>query len=424
MLATGWRPAIHGDPMASAREVSGFFCGRSLRGPNRTGVARVTAYDRYRELQQYVGWTDADAERVQALYPLVSPCFAGLVNDFYAEIENHPEARKVITGGEQQVARLKQTLLSWLEELFSGRYDREYVERRWRVGFRHVEIGLNQVYANAALSRLRFGLLRAISSQWHGNSTDEIAARESLNRLLDLDLALIEDAYQTEFQRRQATAERLATIGKVAGGIAHELRNPLNVVKTSVYYLLNAKQASPEKVKSHLERIERQVGVADRVITALSDFARLPIPQLEPVELAPCLREVVEVTTMPPNVTVRWALGEARLVVLGDRAQLQIVFSNLIRNARDAMPEGGTLTIATASGSEHADVVISDTGVGIPAENLSRIFEPLYSTKAKGIGLGLSIAHEILGRHHGSLLVRSEPGAGASFTVRLPRSTS
>ena len=92
---------------------------------------------------------------------------------------------------------------------------------------------------------------------------------ESLNKLLDLDLAIIEDAYQTEFQRRQAVAERLATIGKVAGGVAHELRNPLNVVKTSVYYLLNAKNAPPEKIKTHLERIERQVGVADRVITAL-----------------------------------------------------------------------------------------------------------------------------------------------------------
>jgi two-component system sensor kinase FixL len=127
---------------------------------------------------------------------------------------------------------------------------------------------------------------------------------------------------------------------------------------------------------------------------------------------------------MPPNITVRWALGEERLVVLGDRAQLQIVFSNLVRNARDAMPAGGTLTIAGASGPDYADVVISDTGVGISPENLSRIFEPLYSTKAKGIGLGLSIAYEILGRHHGSLLVQSEPGAGASFRVRLPRSST
>ena len=99
--------------------------------------------------------------------------------------------------------------------------------------------------------------------------------------LLDLDLALIEDAYQTEYQRRQQAAERLATIGQVAGGVAHELRNPLNVIKTSVYYLRNAKAPSPDKQQSHLERIDRQVSVADGVIMALNSFARLPLPALK-----------------------------------------------------------------------------------------------------------------------------------------------
>ena len=274
------------------------------------------------------------------LAPLVRPYFSPLVDDFYAEIENHPDAKKVITGGEEQIARLKKTLISWLEELFSGRYDREYVERRWRVGFRHVEIGLNQVYTNAALSRLRRGLLSAIATQWQGTMEEMLASREALNTLIDLDLALIEDAYQTEFQRRQAVAERLATIGKVAGGVAHELRNPLNVVKTSVYFILNAKNASPEKIKTHLERIERQVGVADRVITALNDFARLPVPELDRVEVEPCLRDVLEVTTLPGNVAVEWSIDSPSPAVLGDRAQLYIVFSNLVRNARDCDATG------------------------------------------------------------------------------------
>jgi signal transduction histidine kinase len=247
--------------------------------------------------------------------------------------------------------------------------------------------------------------------------------RESLNRLLDLDLAIIEDAYQTEFQRRQAVAERLATIGKVAGGVAHELRNPLNVVKTSVYYLVNAKNAAPEKIQTHLERIERQVGVADRVITALNDFARLPVPELQPVDVEALLKDILEVTTLPRNVTVDWSLGSPPPLVLGDRAQLHIVFSNLIRNARDAMPEGGALGLIAASAGNTVEITVRDSGVGIAPDNLSRIFEPLYSTKAKGIGLGLSIAHEILGRHHGTLTVKSEPGAGSSFTVTLPRAS-
>jgi signal transduction histidine kinase len=382
-----------------------------------------TAYQRYQELQRYVNWSQREADLVKTLAPLARPYFSPLVDDFYAEIENHPEAKKVITGGAEQIARLKKTLMSWLEELFSGRYDREYVERRWRVGLRHVEIGLNQVYTNAALSRLRRGLLSTIEKQWQGTVVELLARRAALNTLIDLDLAIIEDAYQTEFQRRQAVAERLATIGKVAGGVAHELRNPLNVVKTSVYFILNAKNATAGKIKTHLERIERQVGVADRVITALNDFARLPVPELDRVEVEPCLRDVLEVTTLPANVAVEWSVDSPSPAVLGDRAQLHIVFSNLVRNARDAMPQGGMLRFIARQTDDQVEITIQDTGVGIPKENLSRILEPLYSTKAKGIGLGLSIAHEILGRHNGTLHVASEQGIGSAFTVRLPSAT-
>jgi signal transduction histidine kinase len=384
-------------------------------------VTPLPAFQRYQELQQYVSWTAEDAARVQSIGPLVNPFFHPLVDDFYAQIKRHADALKVITGGEEQIARLKKTLVHWLEELFSGHYDRDYVERRWRVGFRHVEIGLDQVYTNAALSRLRSGLLAAVARSWPGDAKELLLVRESLNKLLDLDLAIIEDAYQTEFQRRQAVAERLATIGKVAGGIAHELRNPLNVVKTSVYYLVNAKNAPPEKIKTHLERIERQVGVADRVITALNDFARLPVPELQPVNIEAVLKDILEVTTLPRSITVEWSLGSPPPQVLGDLAQLHIVFSNLIRNARDAMTNGGVLSLMGEIDGNECGITIRDTGTGIEPDNLSRVFEPLYSTKAKGIGLGLSIAHEILGRHNGTLSVKSEPGVGSSFTVRLPR---
>jgi signal transduction histidine kinase len=380
----------------------------------------TAAYPRYQQLQRYVNWTERDAAHVHALKPLVRDHFVELVDDFYAEIENHPEARRVITGGEAQIARLKQTLRGWLEELFSGNYDQAYVERRWRVGLRHVEIGLNQVYTNAALSRLRRGLLNLLQRVWTGPAEEAINSRAALNTLLDLDLALSEDAYQTEYQRRQAAAERLATIGKVAGGIAHELRNPLNVVKTSVYFLMNAKNASPEKIKSHLQRIERQVEVADGVITALNDFARLPIPQLEPVEVEPCLKDIVEVITLPGNIRIEWSIDSPTPTVLADRRQLQIVLSNLIRNARDAMPQGGKLRLAATQQGHHTEIVVQDDGVGISPENVARILEPLYSTKAKGIGLGLSITSAILARHHGTLHISSEPGQGAIFTIRLP----
>ena len=153
-------------------------------------------FDRYRELQSYVGWTDDDARRIADAAPLLAPHVPMLIEDFYAEIERHPGARKVITGGQPQVDRLKGKLLEWVRGLLSGRYDESYVARRWRVGRRHVEIGLEQVYINVAMSRLRGGLIQALGESWRGDRDDLIATIQSLNKLLDLDLAKIEDAYQ------------------------------------------------------------------------------------------------------------------------------------------------------------------------------------------------------------------------------------
>ncbi|MGE3316939.1 MAG: sensor histidine kinase [Planctomycetaceae bacterium] len=376
-------------------------------------------FTRYQELQRYVAWTADDARRVQELGPVIDGLLKGLIEDFYDEIQRHPDAQRVITGGVEQVARLKQTLIAWLRELFSGRYDESYVERRWRVGKRHVEIGLNQVYTNVALSRLRGGLVEISTRLWQGDREQLSQSMASLHKLLDLDLAIIEDAYQSEYLRRQQQVERLVTIGQVAGGIAHELRNPLNVIKTSVYYLLNAKHPTPEKVQSHLDRIQKQVDLADGVITALSNFARLPLPSMHPFSLAECIGKTLELAPLPPSIEVYCEGIDGLPAAVGDSAQFQIVFSNLIRNAREAMPEGGRLDIRADTDSSGIEVRVTDSGSGIPQELRDRIMEPLFTTKARGIGLGLAMARAIVEKNNGSLTVESEPGKGATFVVRL-----
>lgn len=378
-----------------------------------------TLYERYRELQRYVHWTDDDARRVVAAGRLLQAHLAPLIEDFYEEIERHPEAKKVITGGAEQVARLKGTLLGWLRDLFAGVFDRDYVVRRWRVGCRHVEIGLDQVFASVALARLRRGLMGLLEKYWVGELAELLATRTALNVLLDLDLAVIDDAYQQEFQNRQKRAERLAAIGQVAGGIAHELRNPLNVVKTSVYYLVNARTPNPTKTAEHLQRIDRHVAVADGVITALSSFARMPVPERRPTPVIGLLRECLDNNPLPATVALVLDCPESLPPALIDPAQMAIVFGNLIRNAREAMPEGGRLTLSATVVSGALEVAVGDTGVGIPPEELLRVMEPLYSTKARGLGLGLALARAILEKNQGTLRVISALGRGTTFTVRL-----
>jgi signal transduction histidine kinase len=376
-------------------------------------------YRRYQELQAWVGWTDESARRVATTAELLAPHLVTLVDDFYDEIDRHPNARRVITGGQAQINRLKGTLVQWLRELLSGRYDQNYVARRWQVGWRHVEIGLEQVYTNVALSRLRLGLIRTLHERWQGDLQTLQDTVRSLNKLLDLDLAIIEDAYQAEYALRLQRSERLATIGQVAGGVAHELRNPLNVVKTSVYYLLNAKNPSAEKKAEHLERIEKHVVLADGVITALSNFARLPVPNRTPFAVEQCVREALDTNPLTENIELTIDCPPSLPAALADNDQVRIVFANLLRNAREAMPQGGRLTVSARAVEGGIETRVADTGVGIPAEQLSRVMEPLYSTKARGLGLGLSIARAILEKNGGSLRVASEPGRGTTFTVFL-----
>lgn len=377
------------------------------------------AFRRYQELQQYVGWNDEAARLVAAAGPLVEPHLPALVDDFYAVIQQFPDAVKVITGGPEQIHRLKGTLLGWVRELFRGPYDESYAGRRWRVGLRHVEIGLDQVYTNAALSRLRTGLVRAVQESWAGDDSMRGPTVRAVNTLLDLDLALIEDAYQSEFTARQQRSERLAAIGRVAGGIAHELRNPLNVIKTSIYYLLNARNPTPEKKAEHLGRIERQVTLADDVITALSNFARLPGPNLRPFDLAACFREALEMSAVPEAVQLTIDCPPDLPAALGDADQLRIVLGNLARNACEAMHGSGQLTFVARADGPHVRASVGDTGSGIAADQLARIMEPLYSTKARGLGLGLAIARAILEKNNGTLEAASTPGQGSTFTVTL-----
>lgn len=383
-------------------------------------------FELYRELRAYVGWDDADADRLAAIKPFLEPAFHGIIEDFYEEVARHPDAARVITGGNEQIARLKQTLRGWLSDLFSGPYDEEFVARRFRVGQRHVEIRLDQFYANVAMSRIRDRLLEALAECAPESVEDRDATIRSLNRILDLDMAIIDVAYQREFAAREQRQERLATLGRVSGGIAHELRNPLNAVKTSVYYLLNATDAPSEKVREHLERIDRQVAISDSVITALSRFARLPVPTLRPVDLCDLVEQTLDANPLPDNVELQQNRPESYPHVAGDQEQLVIVLGNLIRNACDAMPEGGRLTLTcqeldpdVAGSPARFALSVADTGCGISPDVLPQIMEPLFSTKTRGLGLGLSLAQSIMTRHDAELSVVSESGQGTTFTMTL-----
>lgn len=229
-----------------------------------------------------------------------------------------------------------------------------------------------------------------------------------------------------EAQGRLVRAERLAAIGELSAGVAHELRNPLGAIKNAVYYI-KGKLPGSDLVRDHprvgefLEIMGEEVESSNQIITDLMDFARVNPPNLSPTTLETVVENALSRIEINKNVNVIKAFEPAfRRQVLVDSEQLRRAFANLIKNADEAMPEGGTLTISARAADGFVELQFRDTGHGISDADLPKIFDPLFTTKPKGIGLGLAIVKQIIERHAGSISVTSKPGEGATFTIRLP----
>lgn len=170
-------------------------------------MSAVEVFARYRDLQRYVGWTDRDAANVQRAASVVEAGIPALIDDFYAELQQHSECMRVITGGAAQIERLKHSLRSWLSDSLYAEHDGDYVARRWNIGLRHAEIGLHPTYTSAALARLRNGIIQLVAHADHQSNPELVETLQSLNRLLDLDLAIIQDAYEAEHVQKEKLAE-------------------------------------------------------------------------------------------------------------------------------------------------------------------------------------------------------------------------
>ena len=227
------------------------------------------------------------------------------------------------------------------------------------------------------------------------------------------------EAAQEELVRR----ERLATMGHLAGSVSHELRNPLGVIKNSVYYL---KMVVPddERVRKHLSILEREVATATRIITGMLDFARTTPATRVPTDLSDLVRDELDRLLVPDSIRVELELTENLRPVMVDPDQIRLVLNNLLSNAIQAMPEGGALSVRTGSLPDGLEITVADTGSGIAPDHLEHIFEPLFTTKSKGIGLGLALAKRLAEANGGSIWVESTLGRGSRFTVELGRETA
>jgi two-component system sporulation sensor kinase A len=215
-------------------------------------------------------------------------------------------------------------------------------------------------------------------------------------------------------------SEKFTTLGQLAASVAHEIRNPLGVIKNSVYFLnIRLKEHADEKVVKHLRIMEENINAADRIISDLLDLSRNKVGALELADLNGILERAFASLSIPENIKVITKLDKIPKMLL-DPERIKRVFLNIIQNAVAAMPKGGKLTVGTSRSGDSVEISFKDSGEGIPEENMQKLFTPLFTTKAKGLGMGLSICKQIIEGHRGDIVVKSKAGEGALFIVRLP----
>jgi signal transduction histidine kinase len=233
---------------------------------------------------------------------------------------------------------------------------------------------------------------------------------------------------QSERLDRLHRAERLAAVGQLAAGLAHEIRNPLTAIRSTMQYLLRG--LDPEEPRHQL--IEELLSEVDRIngtVGGLLSLSRSGELRLAEIDLAAPLAtsvHLVQARADEQRVVLEAGFGREPLPVLGDTGQLKQVFLNLLLNALQSMPEGGRLAVtagiwgAQSGASRWGQVRITDSGPGIPAEELRKVFDPFFTTKRDGTGLGLAICHGIVEQHQGEIRLESEMGLGTTALVRLP----
>lgn len=269
--------------------------------------------------------------------------------------------------------------------------------------------------------------------------TDEIQKRNEELQTMNEELRLTNEELETSNEELQSTTEeleasneelrktqeeliqkeKLAAVGQLASGVGHELRNPLGVIKNAVYYI-KSKLPDDPKLQKHIAIMEREIANSNKIISDLLGFSRSRPPAINPQDINKVVEDTLEVVEIPGNVKLVKKLGADLPNAMADPDQIRQVFVNLSLNAIQAMSEGGQLTIATRRKDGFIEAEFADTGCGIVEENLSKLFDPFFTTRARGIGLGLAITQGIIERHNGDIEVKSEVEKGTTFVVKLP----
>src|SRR5574338_238342 len=407
------------------------------------------------ELLAYYEYGETDRGLLADLGPILEKNAPALVSAFYRHLLSYPSPRHLLRD-----PAVKERLLvmqrGYLLSLAGPVVDESYVADRQRIGEVHERIGLEPRWYLGAYSLYLSLLTPLVSERFAVDPSRAERTLIALQKLLLFDAALAMETYvrrrQEELEylnhelsrsgrelahdletqgaklkqttERARAAEQLASIGTLVAGLAHEVGTPMGVIQGHAK-LLESK-VTDEQARWRLHTIQEQIARISKLIQSLLNMARPSRSAGTPVALAPLLDNTLAF------LREKFARREIRVVreledvpsVRGDAERLQQLFLNLFMNAADAMPDGGELRVVLRAAPGGVEVEVADTGTGIAAADVERVFDPFYTTKpaGHGNGLGLSVVRSIVGDHGGDIEVQSEVGVGTTFTVLLPLS--
>jgi signal transduction histidine kinase len=384
--------------------------------------------DLLQEVLAYVELGERERELLRELHPHLAPHFPVIAERFYQAVWADAGAAAMLSGPEQ-VERLRKTLIDWMSTGLLGPYDDAFHDKRSRIGHRHVQIGLAQHYMFTAMNVVRTAYMDLIAQLLAPERVIEML--RAVNKLFDVELAIMLHHYQIDSEERTLARERrvqtdrLVAMQTLSAGLAHEVRNPLNAARLQLELLerrlrrmtLDPKLVEPSQLANH--EIERLTALLDDFLS----FARPPELHRRDHDVMEICRQVVDLERpLAQGKNVDLALADhAPIVAQVDSGKLHQIVQNLVRNALEAAPSGGHVSISVHNSLPNSvHIEVRDDGPGIPREVLPRIFEPFFSTKEKGTGMGMAIVHSLVALHGGQVAIASD-ATGTVFDVTIPQ---
>lgn len=252
----------------------------------------------------------------------------------------------------------------------------------------------------------------------------DITERKKMEASIEQYAKHLEDLVE-EKSRQLKDAERLSAIGQTAGMVGHDIRNPLQSILTATYLVKDDLAVLPESEQKNsllqsVQEIEEQAAYIDKIIVDLQDYARTLRPYLEEINLEPTINNMLSNFKVPQNIEVKTKFDDEAKKLVTDSGCITRILNNLISNAIQAMPNGGKLTISSTKQMKDTIITVEDTGIGIPNDIKSKVFQPLFTTKSKGQGFGLAVVKRFAEALGGTITFESQQDKGTSFTLRLP----